>query len=292
MDLPRVNAPSQKRLTEQEEHTALAKAADLHTISRITQIWSDRLQLISVYASFFTSIDSVLFSLASNKGNGSTTSKLMHASLTGALIFHAATAILAYVASFVLIRYKLNDAESIPGGSNSKSAIANVYAKYGPTPVDEKGKVSVLVAESGRVRAEHGHVRAEHGHHFPSLLSSPVIPFLSTLSTAFSSLLDQPPLLNIDIRRVSLFDIGAVVPCVGEPVHDGDSHADAEKNAIALGRLLNRCHSVCSLFALAGFLLLVTGIITYVWEVLEESVAIFASACVGVCIAFGLVALH
>ncbi|KAH9006172.1 hypothetical protein EDB86DRAFT_2824482 [Lactarius hatsudake] len=238
MDLPRVNASSQKRLTEQEEHTALAKAADLHTISRITQIWSDRLQLISVYASFFTSIDSVLFSLASNKGNGNTTSKLMQASLTGALIFHAATAILAYVASFVLIRYKLNDAESIPGDSNSKSAIANVYAKYGQTPVDEKGKLSVL---------ESGHVRAEHGHHFRSLLSSPITPFLSTLSTAFSSLLDQPPLLNIDIRRVSLFDFSTVVP-------------------------------VCSLFALAGFLLLVTGIITYVWAVLEDSVAIFASA--------------
>ncbi|KAH8994432.1 hypothetical protein EDB92DRAFT_1795603 [Lactarius akahatsu] len=252
----------------------------MHTISRITQIWSDRLQLISVYASFFTSIDSVLFSLASNKGNGSTTSKLMQASLTGALIFHAATAILAYVASFVLIRYKLKDAESIPGDSNSKSAIANVYAKYGQTPVDEKGKLSVL---------ESGHVRAEHGHHFHSLLSSPITPFLSTLSTAFSSLLDQPPLLNIDIRRVSLFDFSAVVPCVGESVHDG---ADAEKNAIALGRLLNRCHNVCSLFALAGFLLLVTGIITYVWAVLEDSVAIFASACVGVCIAFGLAALH
>ncbi|KAH9067637.1 hypothetical protein EDB87DRAFT_1573231 [Lactarius vividus] len=283
MDLPRVNASNQKRLTEQEEHIALAKAADLHTISRITQIWSDRLQLISVYASFFTSIDSVLFSLASNKGNGSTTSRLMQASLTGALIFHAATAILAYVASFVLIRYKLNDAQSIPGGSDSKTAIATVYAKYGQPPVDEQGKLSAL---------ESGHVRAEHGHHFRGLLSSPIAPFLSTLSTAFSSLLDHPPILNIDIRRVSLFDFSAVVPCVGESVNDGDRDADAEKNAIALGRLLNRCHSVCSLFALAGFLLLVTGIITYVWAVLEDSVAIFASACVGVCIAFGLAALH
>lgn len=33
------------------EHATLAMAADLHTISRITQIWSDRLQLISVYVS-------------------------------------------------------------------------------------------------------------------------------------------------------------------------------------------------------------------------------------------------
>jgi hypothetical protein len=31
------------------DQAALAMAADFHTISRITQIWSDRLQLISVY---------------------------------------------------------------------------------------------------------------------------------------------------------------------------------------------------------------------------------------------------
>ncbi|KAI9465265.1 hypothetical protein BJY52DRAFT_1246116 [Lactarius psammicola] len=285
MDSPRVEVSSQKQLTPQE-HTALAKAADLQTISRITQIWSDRLQAISVYASFFTSIDSVLFSLASNRGNGSTTSKLMHASLTGALIFHAATAILAYIASFVLIRYRLNDAQSIPAG-NPKAVIATTYAKYAPpgrTSVDQRGKLSTL--ESGT------HVRAEHGHHFHTFLSSPIAPIFSTLSTVFSSLLDQPPILNIDIRRVSLFDFSAVVPCIGESVHDGDPDADAEKNAIALGRLLNRCHNVCSLFALAGFLLVVIGVVTFVWEVLEDSVAIFGSACVGVCIVFGFAALH
>jgi small basic protein len=89
-------------------------AADLHTISRITQIWSDRLQLISVYvsdqksvfdagnpqtfsayiqATFFTSIDSVLFSLASSRDKHNTASKVMLASLVGALIFHAAAGI-------------------------------------------------------------------------------------------------------------------------------------------------------------------------------------------------------
>jgi len=88
----------------------MALAADLHTISRITQIWSDRLQLISVYvsdqilpltqgilqcnactqASFFTSIDSVLFSLASSKDNRTTTGRVMLASLVGGLVFHAA----------------------------------------------------------------------------------------------------------------------------------------------------------------------------------------------------------
>jgi hypothetical protein len=280
MDQPRVDVSGQKRLTPQE-HTALAKAVDLHTISQITQIWSQRLQLISVYASFFTSIDSLLFSLASNKGNGSTTSRLMQASLTGALVFHAATAILAYVASFILVRYRLNDAQSTLG--SPKSAITSVYAKYaapGQSSVNQQGKLSAL--ESGP------HVGVEHGHNFHTLLSSPVTSLFSTLSTMFTSLLDQPPLLNIDIRRVSFLDLSAIIPCVGESV---DTDADAEKNAISLVRLLDRCHHVCAIFALVGFLLVVTGIVAYVWAVLEHSVAIFGSVCVGFCIICGLAAL-
>jgi hypothetical protein len=70
MDQPRVDVSGQKRrqsipwishdalaqfitvIVTPQEHTALAKAVDLHTISQITQIWSQRLQLISVYVSF------------------------------------------------------------------------------------------------------------------------------------------------------------------------------------------------------------------------------------------------
>jgi hypothetical protein len=254
-----------------------------------------------IQASFFTSIDSLLFSLASNKGNGSTTSRLMQASLTGALVFHAATgsksqcvslfptltpspifsAILAYVASFILVRYRLNDAQSTLG--SPKSAITSVYAKYaapGQSSVNQQGKLSAL--ESGP------HVGVEHGHNFHTLLSSPVTSLFSTLSTMFTSLLDQPPLLNIDIRRVSFLDLSAIIPCVGESV---DTDADAEKNAISLVRLLDRCHHVCAIFALVGFLLVVTGIVAYVWAVLEHSVAIFGSVCVGFCIICGLAAL-
>lgn len=103
-----------------------------------------------------------------------------------------------------------------------------------------------------------------------------------------TSLLDEPPLLKIDLRRVSLFDFSTLVPCAATPVQDG---AD-EKHAKAIMRLLNRCHSVCTVFALSGFVLVITGIAAYLWAVLEHSVAIFGSACVGFCIVLGLAALH
>jgi hypothetical protein len=79
--------------------------------------------------------------------------------------------------------------------------------------------------------------------------------------------------------------------CGVTPVHDGDPKAEAEKNARALVRLLNRCHIICCAFALAGFVLVITGIVSYVWAVLEHPVAIFGSGCVGVCVVLGLAAL-
>jgi hypothetical protein len=130
-------------------------------------------------------------------------------------------------------------------------------------------------------------------------MSPSITPFLSTFFgwlsflpshlAASMSLLDQQPLLNIDIRRVSLFNFR--VPCITASIND-DPNEDAERNSVALVRLLNRCHSVCSFFAIAGFILVVTGIVAYVWAVLEHSVAIFGSACVGVCIVMGFAALH
>ena len=191
------------------------------------------------------------------------------------------SAILAYVSSFVLVHYRLNDAESTPGDSSNVTAVYVKYSQPGLVrpPVNQRGKLSAL--EAGP------HVGVGH-HKSRSFSSSSVVPFFSTLSTMFSSLLEQPPLLNIDIRRVRLFDFSAIFPCIREV----DPVVDAEKNAAALVRLLNRCHNVCSMFALIGFLLVITGIVAFVWAVLDHTVAIFGSACVGFCIIFSLAALH
>lgn len=50
-DQPRVRDESLTSQKRQRDNAAVSMAADLHTITRITQIWSDRLQLISVYVS-------------------------------------------------------------------------------------------------------------------------------------------------------------------------------------------------------------------------------------------------
>jgi hypothetical protein len=206
-------------------------------------------------------------------------------------------AILAYVAAFVLIRYRLNSVQSTT--SSSESPITTVYAKYAPPgtksiSVEKAQTPSAL--ESGNSSSRHKVDHTKHHHNTHAFASSSASPFLvgwpplfSTLSNTFTSLLDDAPLLKIDLRRVSLFDFGGLLSCITSP--GGNPRADEEKNAKALIRLLNRCHSVCTVFALSGFVLVITGIVAYLWAVLEHSVAIFGSACVGVCIILGIAAL-
>ena len=85
-----------------------------------------------------------------------------------------------------------------------------------------------------------------------------------------------------------------MMPCVGAPDDGADStdDADPKKNAIVLGVLLSKCHGVCSFFALVGFVLVVTGTVACLWELLEPSVAIFGSMCVAVCLVLGFGALR
>jgi len=202
---------------------------------------------------------------------------------------------LAYVASFVLIRYKLNSAQSTT--SSSESPITTVYAKYAPPGSISVDKVQTPSAlESGNSSSRHKVEHTNHHHNTHAFASSSTTPFLvgwpplfSTLSNTLTSLLDDPPLLKIDLRRVSLFDFRGLWSCLATP--DGNPRVDEEKNATALMHLLNRCHNVCTIFALSGFVLVITGIAAYLWAVLEHSVAIFGSACVGVCIILGLAAL-
>ncbi|KAI0369001.1 hypothetical protein BV20DRAFT_421633 [Pilatotrama ljubarskyi] len=82
----------------------------------VVQVWLDRLQTMAVVTTFFVSIDSMLYGYASaalppDSAAWSSADLLKTATLGGAIILHVCASILAYVASFVLIRYRLDDAE-------------------------------------------------------------------------------------------------------------------------------------------------------------------------------------
>ncbi|KAI0669645.1 hypothetical protein C8Q78DRAFT_977351 [Trametes maxima] len=81
----------------------------------VVQVWLGRLQIMSVVTTFFAS-SSMLHGYASvtlppTSGTWSNADLLKTATLGGAIILHFCAAILAYLASFVLIRYRLDSAE-------------------------------------------------------------------------------------------------------------------------------------------------------------------------------------
>lgn len=72
----------------------------------------------------------------------------------------------------------------------------------------------------------------------------------------------------------------------------GAGDDDPETNINALKRLLLRCHRACSAFSLVGFTLLLIGVVSFAWTVLDRAVGIFTSCCVAVSLVVALYALH
>jgi hypothetical protein len=211
------------------------------------------------------------------------------------------------VGSLVLVRYRLNDAQPTLGNPSPRAvAIAADAGSADTEPIVATNSQTPSALGPGDVRlaeaVEHGAASSAH----PPLMPTDRIfsttstcarsSLLSDVTDALAALLHHPADLYIDMRRESLFNLRAMMPCVGTPVDDADSNHDddddAQKNAIALSHLLNKCHDVCSCFAFVGFVLVVTGVVACLWEVLESSVAIFGSVCVAVCLVLSFGALY
>jgi hypothetical protein len=55
--------------------------------------------------------------------------------------------------------------------------------------------------------------------------------------------------------------------------------------------LLESCHTLCMLLAVAGFVMAMVGVLCYVWAMLPASSCVLASACVGVCVVAAVLAI-
>jgi len=213
------------------------------------------------------------------------------------------------VGSLVLIRHRLSDAQAILGNPRPRAAASTADPGSAKPCMSESIVVTASQTPSALGR---GDVRfaenVEHGATSRSAGPSPIptTRIFSTTSTAarsslvsdvtgtLAALSHHPAGLYIDMRRESLFNLRAMMPCVGAPADDstGSHDADAQKNAAALSLLLSKCHSVSSCFVLVGFVLLVTGVVACLWELFEPSVAIFGSVCESMCLVLGFWALR
>lgn len=211
----------------------------------------------------------------------------------------------AYAGSLLLVRHRLSEAQVVPDKPNpGTGAIMANPRIFEPTAITSTQAPSAL--ESRGVRFSKNVERSATSNAHPTSIPSTRI-FSTTTAGARSSLLSaiteglvahlhHPACLDMGMRRVSLFNLRAVVPCVitpaGDGDRDGDHDADAQESAVALARLLNNCHGICSCFMLVGFALLIFGVVACLWAVFELSGAIFGSACIAFCLVLGLGALR
>ena len=263
-------------------------------ILQVVSIWLNRLSLVSgivspvfvcevglhdrhfCKASFFSSIDSLLFSLASTsthlgdpQASWSATDKLTTASFAGALIFHVCSAILAFVASFILVRLQLEDADDQEEKAASRVPASGTSAK-------------VLARDVEQVGDKDKHV------HRPSTSSAPAEDATSVASAAQNN----PVYARVTVRcyrPLSTYTFPKKdTKGVSNPTHPADV-ADAILNPPI--QLLSRCHTLAVWMSAIGFLLGVIGILAYAWVATPAAVSIFSTVCLGVCLAIMVIAV-
>lgn len=222
------------------------------------------------------------------------------------LLFTPLTAILAYTGSFVLIRYKLSDAASQAPTPAPASPVATHRTRHAPSASAAESQTTTLRGSelnrdkprrtsfstpAGRSSTETA-ATANANARVPPLLARPTELLSNFLRQTQSSLTASLVLTrNISVSRVHPFAFlhfrankRALAP--------GDLDGDGVVDTGELMRLLNRCHNVCALLSLMGFLQLMVGVLSYAWSTLDRAVSIYASACLAFTMAVGTLAIH
>jgi len=203
--------------------------------SELLSYWATRLQVLTVLSAFLSSMDGAMFSLTAlqtgiSQPASTITREVIYSCLAGALIFHVSATILAYIASFTLIRYrivdediKLETAPSSPSGFSTTRLVRRVPRKIVLEPIHPTHSILIFLYGLNM---------------FPFIFASGSAPI--------------PPL----------------------PFS-----------------LMTRCFYTTICLAALGFVLALTGILTYVWAALNMPVGIFATVCLGTGVGAGIWAI-
>ncbi|KAI0645196.1 hypothetical protein C8Q79DRAFT_912548 [Trametes meyenii] len=244
------------------------------TLLAVVQVWLDRLQTMSVVTTFFVSIDSMLYGYASAalppaSTTWSNADLLKTATLGGAIILHVCASILAYLASFVLIRYRLDSAkEQAQTREHLEAFQAHDAGKLAARPADTRSPT--LGSSKSPAQAQVEPIRV-NSLDFRSLVSVyQVRPF------AFAYR-----------RTLAGFKPGPEAPPPGADPND----AVALRTLQAMVETLTRCHTVVAGLSNVGFVLAVVGTITYFWTALPVALGSFASVCLGASLIAGVYAI-
>ncbi|KZO89949.1 hypothetical protein CALVIDRAFT_603309 [Calocera viscosa TUFC12733] len=268
-----------KRERTQEEQDKLDDQARHEAMHNLVQSWQDRLQLIALITTFFAAAEINILVITTTDDTASAVRQTANACLNGAVIFHAFSATVSFLASFLLVGYKLKEAKKeqkeaetgIESPEDDKTAKAEEGRGASQVPVQPvpppappqslNGDIFPPSAPNAPIvpgNAPHASVPplapSNSPFHRPSFSGSKPSDLLPNLGIPFSA----------NPRMVQTYFLGSTKP----PVH-----------------LLERLHACCTWCALNGFLLAFIGIICYAWAWHVRSVGIFTSACLAACLA-------
>jgi len=222
------------------------------------QLLLSRLQLLTAMSTFFASTDGLLLGrvgtfVSTDKSIGNV---LTHTTLAGALALHASSAVIAYLASFMLVKYSRI---SVPISEEP----ANGLPKREPTATPPIGSPQL----------DHPIISEPLGH-------KPIARTLESIVT-----IERVYLRNLFRTRpppVPLsFFAAAATPGTVTPPELQDAH-----------NLLVRCSALCVTLSFVGLLLALIGIMAFVWTTFTLAAGIFVSVCLIVSLAGACYALR
>ena len=252
-------------------------------------LWANLMMLTlnPLQTTFFVSIDSLIYSFPVRNPDPSSWSAmdtLIIASLGGAIILHVCAceygvgtriyppkltyiAILAYCGSFVLIRYRLSDAEE------KEAAAEHPTSSASDTDRKEPRTQQPLPPPSA-----------------PSDLHIAKSPTEYVRDVSWDTFMDLRSLVSV--HQVQPF---AWISGIQRGTHKKDPEASLAEDPVSklrsMVRMLTRVHTATAIMAVFGFILALLGTLAYFWTGLPRALGIFASACLGASLLVGTAAV-
>ncbi|TBU43370.1 hypothetical protein BD309DRAFT_960824 [Dichomitus squalens] len=239
---------------------ATPEDATKQALLSVVQVWLDRLQAMAVITAFFVSIDSMVYSFPSRPPDFNAWSSidlLVSASLGGAIILHVCASILAYIASFVLIRYRLSDAEK-----------------------QEQSTERPCTASDGQQKT--------HQMHAQSLSTAPTLAPLP--ATEWNAYIDLRSLVSVHKVPFRQYLLCGMVPRKKRVKNEMEALATPDDPVVRLRSMVTvliRCHTAIAVMTQLGFMLALLGILAYFWTGLPRMLGIWATVLLGGCL-FGM----
>ena len=262
--------------SQKEQDDADARAHK-RAMENLASSWQERLQLISVITTFFASMEAAMLVVTDPAGGENSPNdaprilKAANAGLLGALVMHVYSAVLSFLAAFLLTRWKLMEASKVEQKVELVTHGGRVTGSP-PGTLRSKGDAALQRVENGFSEKQNDSERR--------LSPEPMPGHITQSEPANSGMRRGHTSQNQPLQRAR-----SGSDPIEPPIFSRNPHLEQVGPFWLRGRpsqhLLSRMHALCVLLATLGFALAIMGIICYGWARQPREVSIFATVILG-----------